>query len=190
MTQRESLGWFVRDQFERSIRNMVSARTQEMMASCFPQLEDAIEELCPVAMTAGPKGVAAAYGPAVGKAKRLLVFATSTHHLSVAVQHWPTEVAPVPAGTKHAELWATIADAVDDDNIDLAMTAFLARVGLDHIKVLESEMERARASRITPIIVVLAAKNKQDTIACGGVQVCALPSSLEAQIARIEGTDQ
>jgi hypothetical protein len=186
----DALGKFVCDQFERAIGDKVTARTKALLAPCFEQLEDAVGALCPAAVTTGPQGVAAAYGPMVGDSKRIVVFATPKSYLIVGVTDWPSEITPLPKDIKHAELWAAVADAVDAQDMDMAMTAFLFRIGLDHTKIFDAELQRASQSKLTPIIVVLAAKNEQDTVAAGGSQVCVLPPSLEAQIAKIEGTAQ
>jgi hypothetical protein len=186
------LGKLVREQFERSVRNSkVTARTQALMATCYDQLEDAIEELCPAAMAIGPKGVGAAYGPQVGEAKRLVVFATTRSYLIVAVDQWPSEIAgAIPEGIKNAEFWAVMAEAIDGQDVDQAMTAFVCRIGIEQTKVLDAELQKASRARFTPIIVVVAATDAAQNVACGGSQICFLPASLEAQLAKIEGSDQ
>ena len=186
----EELGKLVRQQFERAAMGPLSAETRRHMTRCLDELERAIESLCPAAMAAGPRGTVIAYGPALGddQSSRVVVFASPERHMIVRVVAWPDpSTLPLPK-MRGVDIWGAVAHAIANDEIDTAMCGLCYRAGPEGLANMDREAARARASGLTPIIVVLASVDEARQRACGSAMLCVLPATLETQMDQYDAT--
>jgi hypothetical protein len=161
--------------------------TRKMLLRALPALDNAVEQLCPVAMKAGPYGVETAYGPLVpDDTKTLVIIATNDDKWLTFdnVGELPEIRTPYSDSKLRASLWGRIHKAVHEGDGGDAMIALNALIGPGWASM--DETSRVfRSHGLFPAVATVVSAN--DTGACGATLPIALPPTINLSLADCPG---